>query len=164
MPMLRDPAEFERLYRATSGKTYALMLRMSGNRQAAEDLTQEAYLRAWRAIDTFRGDSSFATWLRPIAVRTAIDHARAAERRPQLVEADVELGAKPRSHETAIDLERAIAHLPTGARHILVLHDIAGYKHEEIAELLGIAVGTTKSQLHRARQLIIQETRNGQPD
>jgi RNA polymerase sigma-70 factor (ECF subfamily) len=135
-------------------------MRMSGSRQEAERLTQDVFVRAWTRLPTFRGDSEFSTWLHRITVNIVLEDGRATQRRTQRVENVEQPAALERPAPSGVDLdarmdlERAIALLPPGARQALVLHDIEGYKHEEIARLLGVAVGTVKAQLHRARKLL----------
>lgn len=157
-----DREAFDILYEQYVGRIYAVCLRMSADRQEAERLTQDAFVRAWRHLHTFRGDSAFGSWLHRLAVNVVLEDSRSSRRRTLRVQ-PVE---NPTIHETThnvttardpdmhMDLERAIALLPPGARQALVLHDIEGYKHEEIARLLGTAVGTVKAQLHRARKLL----------
>lgn len=154
-----DLVAFEQLYHEHADRVYALALRMVANVDQAEDLTQEAFIRAWKHLGSFRGDSSFSTWLHRVTVNVVIEKRRSAGRREQREMGVEEIGdfekpAPPRMPDNAIDLERAIAGLPPGARRVFVLHDVEGYKHEEIAELTGSAVGTTKAQLHRARRLL----------
>lgn len=152
-----DPEAFERLYRATVDRIFALARRMA-DEASAEDLTQEVYLRAWRKLETFRGDASFATWLHRLAVNLILSRrASMRKREARHVGGDAPfetLTAPPRSPGVSVDLEAAIARLPDGARRIFVLYDVEGYTHEEISGLLGISSGTSKSQLHRARMLM----------
>jgi len=154
-----DVAAFERIYRAHVGRVHALCIRLCGDAGHAEQLTQDAFVRAWEHLASFRGESAFATWLRHITVNVVLMDRRASARRRERVEAtdDETLlrGACAQRHDDhGIDLERAIAALPEGARTVFVLHDIEGYKHDEIAALLGIADGTSKAQLHKARALL----------
>jgi RNA polymerase sigma-70 factor (ECF subfamily) len=156
-----DVAAFEALYRSHVGRVYAICLRMHGDAERAEDATQEAFLRAWRRISGFEGRSAFSTWLHRLAVNVVLDQIRAAKRRGIEVGAGEEgeesirlVEARAGPPELSIDLERAIARLPPGARTAFVLHDIEGYKHREIAEMTGTAEGTWKAQLHRARRLL----------
>jgi RNA polymerase sigma-70 factor (ECF subfamily) len=152
-----DRAAFEALYRAHVGRVYAVCLRLSGDRVRAEELTQDAFVLAWRRLASFRGESAFGSWLYRIAVNAALGERRATGRREQrvLAFADPPHGrVDPAASEVAIDMERAIAGLPVKARSVYVLHDIEGYRHEEIAAMTGVAVGTTKAQLHRARRLL----------
>ena len=129
---------FEQIYRRHSARIHALCLRMTGNVATAEDCTQEAFVQAWRNASSFDPERDVAPWLVTVARRAAIDIQRREARRPS----------------TALDLETAIAGLPPGARHVLVLVGVYGHSHEEASQLLGIAVGTCKAQLHRARALL----------
>lgn len=155
-----DTLAFERLYRAHAARVNGLCLRMSGNPQAAEDLTQETFVNAWRSLAAFEGRSGFGTWLHRIAVNAALGRARSPQGRGEVSLTDAEGEdrefAAPGASDpaTPIDLERLIATLPEGARSVLVLYGIYGYSHEETADMLGIAVGTCKAQLHRARRLL----------
>ena len=150
---------FEQLYRAHAARVYALCLRLTGHRETAEDCVQETFVRAWRALARFEARSAFATWLHRIAVNAVLTRHRAMpeHRTPAIASAGEPLAeiAGP-AHDAAppIDLEAAIAALPSGARHVLVLVGIHGYSHEEAAGMLGIAIGTSKAQLHRARALL----------
>lgn len=151
---------FETLYRSHVGKVYGLCLRMTANPTIAEDCAQDAFVQAWRSLPAFEARSSFGTWLHRIAVNAVLARGRRRQEslgKEQSIEESVaETLADPASPDTAaaIDLEQAIAQLPPGARQALVLVGIYGYSHEEAAAMLGIAVGTCKSQLHRARQLL----------
>jgi RNA polymerase sigma-70 factor (ECF subfamily) len=132
---------------------------MCGDAHLAEELTQESYLRAWQKLTTFRGDSLFATWLHRIAVNVVLGHHRSRLRRDERPTEDGELeailAARPsRDTGAAVDLERAIARLPERARIVFVLHDVEGFRHREIASMAGMAEGTSKAQLSRARQLL----------
>jgi RNA polymerase sigma-70 factor (ECF subfamily) len=153
-----DRAAFDALYTRYAGRVYALCLRMAGSRAEAERLAQDTFVRAWQRLDSFRGESAFGSWLHRIAVNAVLEDARRERRRTDRIESvyDIEVHAPPvRSHvEDRLDLERAIATLPPGARAVLVLHDIEGYTHDEIGAMLGIAAGTAKAQLHRARRLL----------
>lgn len=152
-----DVQAFERLYRTTVGRVYALARRMAGE-DAADDLTQEVYLRAWRKLHTFRGDASFATWLHRLAVNLILSRResdRKREARHVTHEGVLEgMVARVRSPGTRMDLEAALERLPAGAREVFVLYDVEGYTHQEIAGMLEISAGTSKSQLHRARMLL----------
>ena len=157
-----DLAAFEHLYRATSRRIYAVCYRMTTDAPLAEELTQETFVRAWRKLSLFRGDSAFSSWVHAIAVNTVLSDRRARKRRearesvadePSDLERMAEAPTK-RSPETGIDLERAMALLPPGARNVFILHDVEGFRHEEIARMLGVAEGTSKAQLHRARRLL----------
>lgn len=154
-----DPQSFERIYRDNSGRVYAICLRMTGDSVRAQELTQDVFVRAWKKLGSFRGDGEVGGWLRRIAVNLVLNAVRSDRRRTSRVETtdspeSLERGGREGSPETRIALERAIATLPQGARTVFVLHDVEGYKHEEIARMAGIAVGTSKAQLHRARKLL----------
>lgn len=153
-------ASFERLYRLHSGKVYGLCLRMTGRREVAEDCTQEAFIQAWRSLPRFESRASFGTWMHRIAVNAVLARARrrdehvGAEASIEDELADTLADGSIGDTGTGMDLEAAIAGLPPRARHVLVLAGVYGYTHEETAEMLGVAVGTCKAQLHRARQLL----------
>jgi RNA polymerase sigma-70 factor (ECF subfamily) len=151
-------ASFEAIYREHVGAVYGLCLRLTGSRELAEDCTQETFLAAWRALPTFQARSALGTWLHRIAVNTVLARRRGlAARFAALVNpADEESMNRHGGSDTAppLDLERAIAALPDGARHVLVLVGIYGYDHEEAAQLLGLMAGTCRAHLHRARQLL----------
>jgi RNA polymerase sigma-70 factor (ECF subfamily) len=154
-----DRAAFDALYYRNVERVYAVCLRMSGDAGTAERLTQDAFVRAWQKLGSFRGDSAFSSWLHRLAVNVVLGEGRRDRRRLARVEnverpEGLEAAADGPDVEAGMDLDRAIATLPKGARTVLVLHDIEGYKHEEIAAMLGTAVGTTKAQLHRARRLL----------
>lgn len=155
-----DVRAFEQLYRKHARRVFAVLWRLCGHEGRAEDLVQEAFVKAWQALPGFRFESAFSTWLHRLAVNTALMELR-SRRGGEALETDdeaLEDHATPDSagHRTALglDLERAIATLPPRARAVLVLYDIEGWKHEEIATELGMAVGSSKAQLHRARQLL----------
>jgi RNA polymerase sigma-70 factor (ECF subfamily) len=157
----RDPRAFEELYRAHHRRIYALALRLTRDAGRAEELTQDAFVRAWEALPGFRGDSAFSTWLHGLAVRVFLEQSRAERRRTDRIETaddlEVYLVAVRRAMpETSLALERAIAGLPEGARVPLVLYAVEGYRYEEIAALLGLALGTIKAQIHRARRLLME--------
>jgi RNA polymerase sigma-70 factor (ECF subfamily) len=154
-----DVQAFEELYHANVGRVFALCLRMTGDLHLAEELAQESFVRAWQKLGTFRGASAFSTWLHRVAVNVVLGHLRGAGRREIGDGGGAEDGTPdrvaPTSHPgAAIDLERAIGGLPDGARTVFVLHDVEGFRHHEISRLTGIAVGTSKAQLHRARKLL----------
>jgi RNA polymerase sigma-70 factor (ECF subfamily) len=156
-----DIAAFEALYRRYAGRIHGLCLRMTGSRPAAEDCVQETFVQAWQNLDRFEGRSAFGTWLHRIAVNRVLSTQRAEKRRPVMLVAPGEdredpWGAAPGATDpgTDVDLERAIGSLPDGARNVFVLQVVCGYTHEETAEMLGVAVGTCKAQLHRARRLL----------
>lgn len=152
-------AAFEKLYRNHVGKIYGLCLRMTAHPATAEDCTQEAFIQAWRSLQAFESRSAFGTWLHRIAVNAVLAQGRRRrEELGQAASADelAESRPDPSVGDTgaAMDLEQAIAGLPAGARQVLVLVGLYGHTHEEAAAMLGLAVGTCKSQLHRARQLL----------
>jgi RNA polymerase sigma-70 factor, ECF subfamily len=151
-------AAFESLYRRYSPRIYGLCLRLTGQREAAEDCTQETFVDAWRALFRFEGRSSFSTWLHSIAVRTVLSRRRGLRVKFEVAEPAVGMPEQtdPGGGAPPLDLERAIAALPEAARHVLVLVGLYGYSHKEAAANLKIAEGTCKAQLHRARQLLSQ--------
>jgi RNA polymerase sigma-70 factor (ECF subfamily) len=158
-----DRGAFERLYRQHANRVFSLCARMVADRGRAEELTQDVFVRAWEKLHLFRGESSFATWLHRLAVNVVLN-ARKTEGRQKsrFEENDEEVGmdahagvvGMPLAPGDLLDLEAAITKLPPGARRVFVLHDVEGYKHEEIAEMLGVTSGATKAQLHRARHLL----------
>lgn len=149
-----DEVAFRELYRRHTPRLNPLVLRMVGGAQMdAEDVVQEAWIRATAGMRRFRGDSSFGTWLTAIGLNAARDHLRRRGRwGPMEDVAETEIPVPAAPHGQRLDLERAIALLPPGCRTVLVLHDVEGFTHEEIAKQLGIAVGTSKSQLFAARR------------
>ena len=162
-----DVAAFETLYRRHHRRVHGVIVRLVGQAGArAEDLTQEAFVRAWQALPSFRFESAVSTWLHRLAVNTALMELRARRSRP-LADDDEDALESLSTPDTAghavlgRDLERAVASLPPRARAVLVLHDVEGWKHEEIAGELGMAVGSSKAQLHRARGLL--RARIGEP-
>ncbi len=152
-----DARAFARLYEDHKDRIYALACRMAGYERAAE-LTQDVFVRAWQKLSLFRGDSLFSTWLHRLAINLILSKRAtyATERARFLADDDTIdfLPAKPAGRESLIDMETAMQKLPDGARTIFVLHDIEGYRHEEIAGMLGVTSGTTKAQLHRARMML----------
>ena len=157
-----EHAAFEELYRAHSPRVFALCVRLSGgDRVAATALLQDVFIAAWRGLPNFRGDAPMASWLHRLTVNAMLQNARSDKRRSARVlfmEDPASSGAETRADrpDIAMDLEDAIARLPAGARTAFVLHDIEGYQHNEIAEQLGVAVGTVKAQVHRARGLLMK--------
>jgi RNA polymerase sigma-70 factor, ECF subfamily len=154
-----DLKAFEALYRALCGRVHAVHLRLTAEAELAEELTQDVFVRVWEKLGSFRGEAAFSTWVHRLAVNLAIDRLRAEGRRRQRIQdgfdwENAELAAPAAPPGVRLDLEKAIATLPHGARVIFVLHDIEGYRHGEIATLLGIGEGTSKAQLHRARRLL----------
>ena len=150
-----DPDAFETVYREHAGRVYALCLRMSGDPVRARELLQDVFVRAWEKLSTYRSEAAFGTWIHRLAVNVVLMQWRAEGRRG-LEELDEETGSEERGvgAEERIDLEQAIAKLPAGARQVLVLHDIEGFEHGEIGKLMGIAEGTSKAHLFRARRLL----------
>ncbi|HRP08574.1 MAG TPA: sigma-70 family RNA polymerase sigma factor [Gemmatimonadales bacterium] len=149
-----DEAAFERLYRTHVARIHSLVRRMAGA-ESADELTQDAFVRAWNKLASFRGESAFGTWLHRVAVNVVLSRRRAdRSERDWLQDGDHGLesaGARTTPAGMALDLEEAIARLPLGARQVFVLHDVEGWTHEEIAAQLGTVPGTSKSQLSRAR-------------
>lgn len=153
-----DMTAFAELYRAHVGRIHALCLRLCSDAELARVLTQDAFVRAWEKLDGFRGDSAFATWLHRLAVNLVLGDRRTRLRRAARESESVALaesvGAPLGRVDAGVDLERAIAELPLGARTVFVLYEIEGYRHDEIAEMMDLSVGTSKAQLHRARALL----------
>ena len=154
-----DLPAFEELYRRNVRKVYALCFRMASDPSLAEELTQDIFVRVWEKLGSFRGESAFSSWLYPLAVNTALSERRARRRRTARILSTDDLAPFDRpkgtaAPETGVDVERAMSLLPPGARAVFVLHDVEGYRHQEIANLLGLAEGTSKAQLHRARRLL----------
>lgn len=156
-----DRRAFESLYTRHVGRVYAICLRLTANVQTAEELTQEAFVRAWQRLSSFRGDSAFATWLHRLTVNVVLDQQRAQRswfRRMVAIDDSVEVvasePARVVSNADQHDLESAIRRLPPAARTVFVLHDVEGWQHDEIAARTGTAIGTSKAHLHRARQLL----------
>ena len=155
-----DLSAFEVIYKTHAGRLFSVACRMTGNPADAEDLLQEIFLAAHRKLDSFRGDSALGTWLYRLATNLCLDHLRSrAAKTSQVTDAidDEPAVADARSGRLAdrtvdkMDLERALAQLPEGCRTAFVLHDVEGLEHREVAEMLGIAEGTSKSQVHKAR-------------
>lgn len=154
-----DVAAFEALYRRHHRRVHGAIVRLVGQTGTrAEDLTQETFVRAWRALAGFRREAAFGTWLHRLAVNTALMELRAGRARPWHEDDDSALERLPAGGggrlQLAMDLATAVASLPPRARAVLVLFDIEGWSHEEIAASLGIAIGSSKAQLHRARSLL----------
>jgi RNA polymerase sigma-70 factor, ECF subfamily len=154
-----DASAFERLYRNHVNRVYGLIRRML-NDDDADEVAQDVFVRAWQKLGTFRGEAAFGTWLHRLAVNVILARREAlGTRRKRYLESDAVLEmipARKAGPEIAMDFETAMARLPDGAREVFVLHDVEGYRHEEIAEMLGLATGTSKSQLHRARMALRQ--------
>lgn len=155
-----DVDAFEILYHEHAGRIYALCLRLkAGDASDATELMQDVFIRAWRRLETFRGDCAFASWLHRLAVNAMLENARGDRRRiarvlPMEDPSILETASRSTGVDLRMDMEDAIASLPKGARLAFVLHDVEGYQHQEIAEQLGVSVGTIKAQLHRARRLL----------
>ena len=152
-----DVRAFEDLYRRHLPRVHSLVRRMTGGRDA-DELTQDVFVRVWQKLGTFRGDASFTTWLHRLAVNVVIERFRTEQaRRARLHDSEhvFETLAGPRqTADLGLDFEAALEKLPDGAREVFVLHDVEGYKHHEIATLLGVSPGTSKAQLHRARMML----------
>jgi RNA polymerase sigma-70 factor, ECF subfamily len=155
-----DATAFEELYRQYSGRLYNLAFRMAGSAQEADDLLQDMFLHAHRKLGSFRGDSSLGTWLYRVGMNQCLDYLRGKQARMgrSTDSLDEDGMAEPIAHApvvpTAIsrmDLERAIARLPEGCRAAFLLHDVEGFDHGEVARILGVSEGTSKSQVHKAR-------------
>ncbi len=153
-----DMRAFEKLYRSHVGRVHGAILRLVGmDRARAEELTQEAFLRAWQKLSSFRHESAFSTWLYRLGVNTALMDLRVRREEEATDSEALEIaagGEVPFCAAERGDLQRAVSNLPPRARAVLVLHDVEGWKHEEIANELGMAVGSSKAQLHRARGLL----------
>lgn len=155
-----DALAFEEIYKRHHGRVYSLCMRMTGNAAEAEDLTQDAFIQLHRKIGSFRGESAFTTWLHRLTVNIVLMHFRKRAVRDEKVTDDgempeqIEVGTSNPTAMPVIDriaIDAALSQLPRGYRTVFILHDVDGYEHEEIAHILGIAVGTSKSQLHKAR-------------
>jgi len=157
-----DRRAFERLYRANVDRVFSVCVRMVGDRARAEDLTQDVFVRCWEKLGTFRGDAQFSTWLHRLAVNVVLNDREAEARRRDrhddgIEDLDTIAAGDVRPLPVpglSLDLEQAIATLPPGAKKVFVLHDVEGYTHEEIGEMLGVTAGGCKAQLHRARMLL----------
>ena len=154
-----DHSAFEQLYRQHVGRVYAVCLRITSDTDHAEELTQDVFVRVWQTIGSFRGESAFSSWLHRVATNVVLVDLRSTKRREARIVAkenveSYDSAARENPPGTSLDLENAIATLPPQARTIFVLHDIEGYRHEEIGEQMGLATGTCKAQLHRARKLL----------
>ena len=157
-----DRRAFERLYRAHVNRVFSVCARMVADRARAEELTQDVFVRAWEKLALFRGESAFTTWLHRLAVNVVLNARKSDTRRRSRFDTEYDNEDGEESFATTLpfqpgdmlDLEQAIEKLPPGARRVFVLHDIEGYKHEEIAEMFGVTSGACKAQLHRARRLL----------
>ena len=162
-----DRSAFERVYREHVNRVFSLCARMVSDRARAEELTQDVFVRAWEKLHLFRGESSFGTWLHRLTVNVVLNARKVEGRQRSRYEENDDAGmdslpgvvGMPLAPGDLLDLEEAITRLPPGARRVFVLHDVEGYKHEEIAEMLGVTSGATKAQLHRAR-LLLREALN----
>ena len=157
-----DMRAFERLYRLHSSRVYGLCMRMTRRSDVAEDCVQLTFVRAWRNLQGFEGRSAFGTWLHRIAVNEVLTHVRnhgtrseSDEEAVTQSESDVD-GPAEFDAMDVVDVERALASLPDGARHAVVLQGVYGYSHEEVPDMLGVAVGTCKAQVHRGRRMLRQ--------
>jgi RNA polymerase sigma-70 factor (ECF subfamily) len=153
-----DVRAFERLYRSHVPRVHSLASRMLGE-DLADEVTQDVFVRAWSKLDSFRGDAAFGTWLHRVAINLVLGKRKELGRRRKRFVGDGEavLDRESRGGERPtirLELDAALDHLPDGARQVFVLHDVEGYKHREIAELLGVTSGTSKAQLHRARMIL----------
>ena len=163
-----DARAFEAIYRTHLPRIHSLVRRMTAGRDA-DEVTQDVFVRLWQKLGTFRGDSSFSTWLHRLAVNVVIERFRTEQvRRGRMIDGEdiFELLPGPaQTRDLGMDFEAALEKLPDGAREIFVLHDIEGYKHHEIATLLEISAGTSKAQLHRARMMLRKHLgpRTGRP-
>ena len=160
-----DEAAFRQLYDATIGQVFALCLRMTADRRRAREFTHDVYVRAWERLSGFRGDAAFGSWLHRIAVNIVLTDERGAKRRrarigladDEGVEEESVAGAGSSDDPgTRVDLERAIALLPPRARRVFVLHDVMGYQHAEVAELMSLAEATVRVHLHHARRMLME--------
>ncbi len=153
-----DHGAFEVLYRRHVGRVYALCLRILADRSKAEDLTQQIFVRVWTKLYSFRGESSFSSWLYRLSVNAVLNELKSGETRNGRTSAAEEASELASARETLpnlqLDIEAAVAALPKHARTVFVLHEIEGFSHEEIAAALGVAIGTSKAQLSRARKLL----------
>ena len=158
-----DRDAFERLYRSQLPRVYSLVARMLGDQREAEEVVQDVFVRAWRKLPTFRGDAALSTWLHRLAVNVVLSRRKSEGIRKDRTSDDefaIDVApARPATVGERLDLEGAIAQLPTGARRVFVLHDVEGFTHEEIGGQLGITPGGSKAQLHRAR-LLLREALN----
>jgi len=152
-----DPSAFERLYRTHVGRVHTLVRRML-DADEADDVTQDVFIRAWQKLSTFRGESAFGTWLHRLAVNVVLARRKTVGiERGRFITEEAPLdraSGRPVTPELSVDFEEALARLPEGAKQVFVLHDVEGYRHEEIARMLGIVPGTSKSQLHHARMAL----------
>ncbi|HXY19718.1 MAG TPA: RNA polymerase sigma factor [Gemmatimonadales bacterium] len=153
-----DQRAFERLYRQHVARIHSLARRMVGGDGDPDELTQDVFVRAWERLGTYRGEAAFGTWLHRLAVNAILNWRRSEASGRRYTDDRVDLesvqGGRAGRGGEALDLESAIAKLPRGAREVFVLHDVQGFRHEEIAAMTGVTTGTSKAQLHRARMLL----------
>jgi RNA polymerase sigma-70 factor (ECF subfamily) len=159
-----DTDVFKQLFDTNVRRIYAFCLRMAMNRETAEEITQDVFVKAWEKLHTFRGESKFTSWLHSIAVNEFLMRKRSEKRFLQkfmttdnIYQFDKHADGSESHYHTNIDLEKAISVLPEQAKAVFVLHDIEGYQHKEIADMMNIEIGTTKAHLHRARKLLREE-------
>lgn len=152
-----DAQAFERLYRTHVARIHGLARRMMGFGDA-DEVTQDVFVRAWEKLGTFRGEAAFGTWLHRVAINVILGaRQKRGKQRERYLDSDESLDRLPargKPEGINMDVEAAMEHLPPGARGVFVLHDVEGYKHHEIAEMLGVTTGTSKAQLHRARMTL----------
>lgn len=160
-----DVNAFEQLYARSAGRVYAVCVRMTGDPQRAREFTHDAFVRAWERLSTFRGEAAFETWMHRLTVNVVLTATRSERRRQarlvqgtdeETAESDPAFSRAAPDVESRIDMERAIAALPPRAREVFVLHDVEGYRHDEIAERLDLQSSSVRAQLHRARRLIMR--------
>lgn len=152
-----DSRAFERLYRRHVARVHSLVRRMVGGEADADEVAQDVFVRAWEHLGSFRGEAAFGTWLHRLAVNVVLNWRKSAARARHRFDDEANADEIAGRRETAVermDLEEAIGRLPPGARQVFVLHDVEGFRHEEIAALMDVTTGTTKAQLHRARMLL----------
>ncbi|MBT0586919.1 RNA polymerase sigma factor [Alteromonas oceanisediminis] len=154
-----DKAAYKQLYETYVGRVYALCLRLTGERTMAEDATQEVFIQLWRKLSNYNGQSQFTTWLHSVTSNIAISYIRKQKgwfQRTFNIEDSPVMDDSDAGSAGDVELDRYILRLPERARHVFVLHAIEGYRHEEIADLLNMAVGSSKAQFHRAKQLLTE--------
>lgn len=152
---------FEALYRRHSGRVHAVCLRLTADRARAEEAVQDVFVRVWERLGSFRGESAFGSWLHRLAINTVLQSMRSERRRvarvqPAEGDLSVDAATAPVHVDDQIDLEQALARLSEQARAVVVLHDVEGFTHEEIAAMTGVPAGTVRSQLSRARRTLLQ--------
>lgn len=152
-----DHTAYEKLYRANIGKVYALCLRMCGQKELAEDLAQESFIRAWQKLDSFRGDSAFSSWLYRLTSNVVIGQLRKSSKWHEENfddHAHEQILGVQNSENNRADIEKALQALPDQSRAVLIMYEYLGYQHNEISKITGMAVGTSKTHLHRARNFL----------